>query len=83
MALLRDQALMAAHRAMLPPPRRPRIDPLNVPLLSGRARLAEADDLASAWRSLDQAERMAVLSDGAALERLVVLAGWEEGVTAG
>jgi membrane glycosyltransferase len=82
-ALLRDPGLLAAHREMLPPPRRPQIDPLNVPLLTGRAKLAEADDLTSAWRSLDQAERMAVLSESAALDRLVALAGWEEGVTAG
>ncbi len=75
LALLRDPELLAAHRAMLPPPRRPRLDPLNVPLLTGRARLAEADDLASAWRSLEPMERMAVLSDGAALDRLVALSG--------
>ncbi|HVY18039.1 MAG TPA: glucans biosynthesis glucosyltransferase MdoH [Rhodopila sp.] len=68
--LLRDPDLMAAHRTMLPPPRRPGVDPLNVPLLTGSARLAEARDFASVWPTLDVAERMAVLSDGAALERL-------------
>jgi membrane glycosyltransferase len=72
--LLRDPELQAAHRAMLPPPRRPGIDPLNVSLLTGTARLAEARDLASAWPTLDAAERTAVLSDAAALDRLLALA---------
>ena len=34
---------------MLPPPRRPGIDPLDVPLLTGKAKLEEARDLSAAW----------------------------------
>jgi membrane glycosyltransferase len=73
LALLRDPELLVAHRRMLPPPRRPGIDPLNVPLLTGTARLAEARDLASVWPTLDAAERTAVLSDPAALDQLLAL----------
>ncbi len=72
-ALLRDPALLAAHRQMLPPGRRPRIDPLDVALLMGAAKLAEADRLGSVWPTLSAAEKAAVLSDRAALEALVAL----------
>ena len=72
--LLRDPALLAAHRQMLPPVRRPGIDPLNVPLLTGSAKLAEADRLDRVWPALDPAEKTAVLSDTAALQRLLALA---------
>jgi membrane glycosyltransferase len=71
--LLGDPALLAAHRQMLPPGRRPGIDPLNVALLTGAAKLAEADGLDSVWPKLDAAEKAAVLSDGPALDRLVAL----------
>ena len=71
--LLHDPALLAAHRQMLPPPRRPGIDPLNVPLLTGSAKLAEADCLETAWPALNTAEKAAVLSDDRALERLATL----------
>ncbi len=74
LTLLRDPELLAVHRQMLPPSRRPGVDPLNVPLLTGTARLAEARDLASVWPTLDVAERTAVLSDAAALDRLLALA---------
>jgi membrane glycosyltransferase len=73
--LLHDPDLLAAHRRMLPPPRRPGIDPLDIPLVIGRARLAEASTLEAAWSELSPAERGAVLGDNAALERLVALAG--------
>jgi membrane glycosyltransferase len=71
--LLRDPDLLAAHRQMLPPGRRPGIDPLNVALLTGTAKLAEAECLDSVWPKLDTAEKTAVLSDGQALDRLVAL----------
>jgi membrane glycosyltransferase len=83
--LLREPALLAAHRAMLPPPRRPGIDPLDVPALTGRARLHEAarlhevarlremDSLESAWAALAPAERSAVLADATGLDCLVAL----------
>jgi len=71
--LLDDATLLAAHRRMLPPPRRPRIDPLNVALLVGRAMLDEADSVEAVWPRLTRAERTAVLSDEAALARLAEL----------
>jgi membrane glycosyltransferase len=75
-ALLRDPALMAAHRRMLPPPRTPGVDPLNVPLLTGVARLSEAGSVDAVWPTLEPAERMAVLNDADGLDALVKLAGW-------
>ncbi len=72
-SLLQDPVLLAAHRQMLPPPRRPGIDPLNVALLTGTAKLAEAACLDPVWADLSAAEKAAVLSDGQALDRLVAL----------
>ena len=72
-ALLHDPVLLAAHRQMLPPRRRPRIDPLDVALLTGTARLAEAECVETVWPTLSSAEKAAVLSDGPALDRLLVL----------
>jgi hypothetical protein len=60
---------------MLPPGRRPGIDSLNVPLLTGGAKLAEAACLDSVWPTLTAAEQAAVLSDEHALDRLVALHG--------
>jgi membrane glycosyltransferase len=60
---------------MLPPPRRPGIDPLNVPLLTGAAKLTEATDLRTVWPELNAAEQNAVLSSGDTLHRLVALGG--------
>jgi membrane glycosyltransferase len=71
--LLLDPPLLAAHRQMLPPGRRPGIDPLNVPLLTGSAKLAEADRLERVWTTLNAAEKAAVLSNELALDRLVEL----------
>jgi membrane glycosyltransferase len=71
--LLHNPALLAAHRQMLPPGRRPGIDPLDVPLLTGSAKLSEADRLAPVWPTLSTAEKAAVLSDRSALERLIAL----------
>ncbi len=68
--MLDDAGLLAAHRRMLPPPRRPRIDPVDVALLVGRAKLDEALSVDEAWAGLTRAERTAVLSDEAALARL-------------
>jgi membrane glycosyltransferase len=72
-ALLSDPAWLAAHRAMLPPGRRPGIDPLNVPLLTGMAKLVESQSFSSVWPNLTPAEKVAVLSDEQALDRLVAL----------
>ena len=71
--MLEDATLLAAHRRMLPPPRRPGIDPIDVALLVGRAKLDEAVSLQAAWAGLMRAERTAVLSDDAALTRLADL----------
>ncbi len=73
--MLDDAGLLAAHRRMLPPPRRPRIDPVDVALLVGRAKLDEALSVDEAWAGLTRAERTAVLSDEAALARLGELSG--------
>jgi membrane glycosyltransferase len=72
-SLLDDPAFLAAHRQMLPPPRRPGLDPLNVPMLTGAAKLAEASCLDTVWPTLDTAERAAVLSDETALRQLLEL----------
>jgi membrane glycosyltransferase len=73
LSLLTDPALLEAHRQMLPPPRRPGIDPLNVPLLTASAKLAEASCLKAVWPTLTSEEKVMALSDGAALSRLVEL----------
>ena len=72
--LLRDPALIAAHVAMLPPPRR-RGDPIDVPLLVGLARLAEADSLEAAGAALSPAEKAAVLANADGVAQLCHLAG--------
>lgn len=69
--LLHDPELLAAHRDMLPQPRRPWVDPLEVPLLTGRAKLEEAPCLSMAWAKLTTEERASCLADGAALEVMV------------
>jgi membrane glycosyltransferase len=71
--LLDDPTLLAAHRCMLPLPRRPGIDPLDVALLVGRAKLDEAVAVEAAWGGLTRAERAAVLADDGALTRLTEL----------
>ncbi|HEY8288289.1 MAG TPA: glucans biosynthesis glucosyltransferase MdoH, partial [Acetobacteraceae bacterium] len=71
--LLTEPSLLSAHRQMLPPPRRPLIDPLDVALLTGRATLEEASSLHQGWDRLTGAERLAVLSDEVALSRMVLL----------
>ena len=71
--LLDDPNLLAAHMAMLPPSRRPRIDPIDATLLVARTKLNEARSLKEVWGELARAERLAVLTDEPALERLVAL----------
>ncbi len=72
--LFSDPDLLRAHYAMLPRPRRPKVDPLDVALLVGRAKLAEADTLAEGWAALSPSERAACLADAEALGRLAELA---------
>jgi membrane glycosyltransferase len=69
--LLRDRGLLAAHRDMLPEPRRPWVEPLEIPLLTGRARLEEAPTLAMAWANMTNDEQAACLADRAALDLIV------------
>ncbi|HYZ64580.1 MAG TPA: glucans biosynthesis glucosyltransferase MdoH, partial [Acetobacteraceae bacterium] len=71
-ALLADPRLLAAHMAMLPPPRR-RGDPHDAALLIGRAKLEEADTLDDALASLTRAETLAVVGDAVAIRRLQML----------
>jgi membrane glycosyltransferase len=56
---------------MLPPPRRPWVDPLEIPLLTGRALLEEAPSLAMAWERMTKEEQAACLADGPALDVMV------------
>jgi membrane glycosyltransferase len=72
--LLSDRALLQAHLAMLPPPRRPRIDPIDPVLLQGRAKLEEAATLHDALAVLPAPELNAVLSNASALQALSRLA---------
>jgi membrane glycosyltransferase len=72
--LFRDAELLAAHRRMLPPPRRPRLDPLDPALLIGLAKASEAETLDEVWGGLNRAELSAVLGDARGLDRLEALA---------
>jgi membrane glycosyltransferase len=72
--LLRDPALLRAHEAMLPPARRPGHDPIDVPLLVGLTKLAEAETLEGALAALTRPETAAVLGAAEGLSRLAELA---------
>ncbi|TLU72340.1 glucans biosynthesis glucosyltransferase MdoH [Lichenicoccus roseus] len=72
-ALLRDPALLAAHRAMLPPPRRRGEGAPEADLLVGLAKLSDADTLPAALAGLSARERAAVLGDAGGLDRLLAL----------
>jgi membrane glycosyltransferase len=66
--------LLEVHLAMLPPPRRPGVDPLDPALLVGLAKLAEACDLDSAIAALTLAEKLAALGSAEAVRRVQTLA---------
>jgi membrane glycosyltransferase len=72
--MLADPRLRAAHVAMLPPQRRPGIDPIDPTLAVGLARVEEAPTLAAALEQLSRAEKAAVLGDARGVARLVALA---------
>ena len=72
--LLRDPTLLRAHEAMLPPARRPGHDPIDVPLLVGLTKLAEAETLQAAIAALTRQETTAVLGSAEGLSRLAELA---------
>jgi membrane glycosyltransferase len=72
--LLHQPSLLAAHTAMLPPPRRPRVDPIDATLVLARAKLDEAEELDDALKALSAVELAAGLGDAVALRRLSILA---------
>jgi membrane glycosyltransferase len=69
--LAQDPDLLAAHRDMLPQPRHPWVEPLEIPLLTGRATLDEAPSLTMAWERMTKEEQAACLADGPALNVIV------------
>jgi membrane glycosyltransferase len=76
--LAQDPDLLAAHLEMLPEPRRPWLEPLEVPLLTGRALMEEAPSLMVAWARMTKEEQTACLADRPALD--VIVARAQEGV---
>ncbi len=70
--LVSNPRLLAAHAAMLPPPRA-RGAPFNPALLMGLAKLEEADTLDAAASALTRQETAAVLADGRGLALLRAL----------
>jgi len=72
--LLADARLLSVHHAMLPPQRRPRIDPIDVTLLTARTKVEEAETLDCALDALSRPELAVALADEVSLARLVQLA---------
>ncbi len=73
--LVRDPILRRYHCAQLPPPRRPGLDPIDVPLLVGLTKLREAASLEQAGAALSRQEKAAVLASDEGIERLMALGG--------
>ncbi len=71
--LLSRPDLLQAHIKMLPPPRRPGIDPIDIALLVGMTKMAEASTLASATAQMSRAEKAAVLGSEAGVRLAVEL----------
>ena len=71
--LLQDHSLLRAHRAMLPPARRPRVDPIDVTLLTAQVKVDEAEALDEALAVLSPAELAMALGNAGTLERLCAL----------
>lgn len=78
--LASNPALLAAHRAMLPSPRRPGHDPIDVPLLVGLAKITEAETLRAALDPLSRQEKAAILGSAEGLDRLMALAQGDQGL---
>ncbi|MBE9605917.1 glucans biosynthesis glucosyltransferase MdoH [Acetobacteraceae bacterium H6797] len=72
-ALREDPALASAHLAMLPPPRRPRVDPIDGRLLAARLRAEEAETLAEALDGMPKADKAVLLTDERGVNRLLSL----------
>ena len=73
-ALFAEPEFLAAHRAMLPPPRRSG-DPYDAALLIARAKLDDSSTFADAIALLTKSELAAALADAACLDRLAALSG--------
>lgn len=71
--LASDPALLAFHRASLPPQDTLPPGEIDQPLVTGLARLGAAETLEDATRYLSPKERLAVLADAGALDRLAML----------
>ncbi|GAB0117691.1 glucans biosynthesis glucosyltransferase MdoH [Acidisoma sp. 7E03] len=71
--LAADPALLALHRSLLPTPRRPGQDPIDVPLLVGLAKVQEAGTLRAALDALSRQEKAAILTSAEGLDRLILL----------
>ena len=71
--LRRDPALLAAHRAMLPPPAPVEPGALDAALVMGRARVAAADSAGVALAALTRGEKAALLGDAEGLDALLAL----------
>lgn len=74
-AFLADPVLVAAHQAMLPPPRGRGEGAPDPDLLTGLAKLDECDDLAAALATLTRGERLALQASRDGIARLARLAG--------
>ncbi len=72
--LMRDPALLACHRAMLPAPRARGCGPLNLHLTVGMAKLEDADTLEAVYATLTLAEKAAVLGSEVGINRLLLCA---------
>lgn len=68
--MLGDASLLRLHKAMLPPARRPRIDPIDVTLIAARTKVEEAETLDAALAALSSHELAVALADPAVLDRL-------------
>ncbi len=71
--LVAEPALLEAHCRMLPPPRRPHVDPFDPTLLLGMAKLSEATGLDAAMAALSPKEMAAVLADREGVDRIAAL----------
>ncbi|NHN89723.1 glucans biosynthesis glucosyltransferase MdoH [Acetobacter conturbans] len=71
-ALRADATLLAAHRAMLPPPRKAG-EPIDPERLVGLLKLKEARSLGEAEAALSPKEKAAALGDASGLDRLIAL----------
>lgn len=71
-ALRSDSYLLAVHRALLPPPRKPG-EPIDADRLVGLLKLQEARSLTEAAASLTSKEKAAVLADASGIARIEAL----------